>query len=142
MHIYRGTNTAELSWARPIFEQRVQDGTATSGPHNYAIDIGAKVIARSNTSAHAEIALIAMSTKRDQLVSLASEYKPCTSCQALFEAIERARGIEIQVVYFLEYENKGDGDRDITRKFYTSYGFLAGGGEYVWSVTNPAGWKL
>jgi hypothetical protein len=75
MHIYRGTNTAELSWARHIFQRRIENGTATSGPHNYAIDTTTKAIARSNLSAHAEISLIAMSARQDALVTLASEYK-------------------------------------------------------------------
>jgi hypothetical protein len=45
-------------------------------------------------------------------------------------------------VYFLEFENKGDGDKEITRGFYKRYGFLEGGGEYVYVVTDPTNWEL
>ena len=129
---------AKKKWGKIIFSKRVEDATATTGAHNYALDVNVEGrIQRSTTSAHAEISLLAMSLAQPkQGVVLISEYKPCPSCQKLIAVIEGAREIEVTVPYFLGYENKGDGDKDATREFYKKLGFLEGGGKYNYYVVD------
>jgi hypothetical protein len=79
--------------------------------------------------------LIALSKAAEgEEILIVSEYKPCKSCQARMKEIEAERKVNIRVLYILDYEEKGDGDKDVTRDYYKSIGLLSGGGDYVYSV--------
>ncbi|TBR41112.1 hypothetical protein CBF23_010930 [Marinomonas agarivorans] len=118
-----------------IFKQRIIDKTATTGDHNYALDTETGRVVRSCTSGHAEILLLAMSSaKAGEEVHLVSEYKPCSWCQNQIAQIQQARGIRVVVSYYLDYDEKGDGDVNATREFYRNKKYLSGGGQYNYQV--------
>jgi len=134
-NMYKANYEKDYYYVKDIFDQRVKDGTATTGVHNYAYDFKTKQIMKSGTSAHAEILLLSMSRAVEgEEVILISEYKPCKYCRKQIENIEKARRISVRVIYLLDYEEKGDGDTEITRKFYERKKWLSGGGSYVYSV--------
>lgn len=136
-HGYKATYESEYYYVKAIFRQRIADRTATTGAHNYAYNMSTKEIAKSGTSGHAEILLLSTSeAQKGDSVILISEYKPCKYCQEHIEKIEKARGIEVRVIWLLDYEEKGDGDINATRDFYREKNWLLGGGIYVYSV-NP-----
>lgn len=139
-HMYESAQWQDEVWGKYLFAQRVQDKKATTGQHNYAMDMETKTVMRSGTSGHAEILLLSMSGEpRGGHVTIISEYKPCKYCQAQIKKIEQSRDIEVLVVYFLDYEEKGDGDTEVTRDFYKDLGWLEGGGQYNYRVKD--GWN-
>lgn len=121
---------------RYIFNIRVNERTATTGEHNYAMVLGSDGIwARSGSNAHAEISLLStLNTEPGTEVLIYSELEPCPACKQLLEKIESSRDITIKIFYAIPYADIGDGDPDKIREYYKSIDLLSGGGSYVWRV--------
>lgn len=118
-----------------LFQKRRDEGTATTGAHNYAVVLLDWVHARSSSNSHAELKLLTL-VKRDpgQEMVIVSEYKPCPGCQRDLQNYESTHGITIRVLYLLNFEETGDGDKEAIRKYYVRAGLLTGGGLYTYQV--------
>ncbi len=121
-----------------LFDQRVADGTATSGLHNYAVTVGTWDCDRSDENEFAEMKLLkrGVPNRFGKEIMIVSEFKPAPECQYAIERFEASYGASVAVHYLIDEGENARKPEDTIRDFYKLAGRLSGGGTYPYSVVS------
>lgn len=124
---------------KPIFRERKEDGTATTGQHNYAYDWQyPKYVVRSKSNSHAEPQLLIYLNKKEKEGILISELAPCKDCREDIENLETVEGMTINVYYYVNYVDKGGAkNKQEILDFYYRKGYITDPyGDYTTQLTS------